>query len=136
MRDLEKILSDFPSLSSIEKFKIFQKSMNIFNANHWFNNKLADMMTQEFCLDEEFIDHMPGLLVDLDDGKLRAHETIKNPFKAMNRYEYALILMNLCKKKKNFNGGIKAANIYLKMATLIKGSDDELVRKFTLLCEK
>ena len=84
---------------------------------------------------EEFIDHMPGLLVDLDDGRLRARETITNPFKAMNRYEYALILMNLCKNKKNFDGRIKAANNYLKMATLIKGPDDELVQKFTFLCE-
>ena len=110
--------------------------MKVLDANHWFNNKLADMMTQEFCLDEEFIDCMPGLLVDLNDGRLRAHNTLTNPFKAMNRYEYALILIDLCKNKKNFNGGIKAEKIYLNMATLIKGFDDELVKKIKFLYEK
>lgn len=108
--------------------------MKVLNENHWFNNSLADLMTHEFCLDDNFVYCMPRLLINFDDGSVRGQCTISNPFKILNRYEYSLALIDRCND--NYTEGVKVVERYLQMAILIKGTDDELVQKFTVLSKK
>ena len=129
-----EILSEFSQMGPIEKMKCFKDCQTRFHACHWINNKMADMLTQEFCAEPEYTKEVPSLLVDFKTGLIKGHETVTNPFVLLVRYEYALALIH--RHPELYASGLLIASNYLKLASRIKGVDDELAQKFAVVSQK
>ena len=121
-------------MNPIEKMTRFKDYQGRFHCCHWINNKLADMLTHEFCSEFEYTKALPPLLIDFKSGLIRGHETISNPFIHLIRYEYALALIH--RHPEYYPDGVLIASNYLKLAVKIKGVDDELAQKFALISQK
>lgn len=130
----EKVFNEFEKASALDKFKIFKTSLKKLHYCHWINNKMADMMTKEFCTEAEYTRWLPELLVDFKTGLIRGSETISNPFNLITRYEYALALIN--RHPELYAGGLLVASNYFKLAARVKGVDDELAQNFAILSKK
>lgn len=129
--NLEDYLNGFDEKEPTEKLQILKDSIKRFHECHWIVNKIADMITKEFCTDPEYTRNIPGLIVDFKTGLIRGSETISNPFVLVNRYEYALALIN--RHPELYRDGLLIASNYLKLAARIKGIDDDLAQKFAII---
>ena len=132
--DAEKICHDFENASAMAKFKIFESSRRKLNDCHWVNNRMADLIVKEFCVEVEYTRGLSELLVDFKTGLVRGSDTISNPFILITRYEYALALIN--RHPEMYVEGLLVASNYLKLAAYVKGVDDEIAQNFAILSKK
>ena len=95
---------------------------------------MADMMISEFCCDPEYTKELPSLLVNFRTGLIRGSETISNPFVLLVRYEYTLALIH--HHPEFYSNGLLIVSNYLKIASRIKGVDDQLAQKFAIISQK
>lgn len=113
---------------------LFEKTQSELHECHWINNKLADLITLEYCLEPEYTERIPSLLINFKTGLVKGIQTISNPFIILLRYEYALALIN--RHPELYFDGLLIASNYLKLAVKLKGVDDEIAQKFAVISQK